>query len=125
MGRAVRLLFICLLAMALPLKGGAAVAMGGCSPVHSSMDIAAGEHDHPSASAELSTAHADIVEQGGDQATPKCSLCASCCSAAAPGFVVPSIVRPDTVRSTAVDQVRVQVGTAVEVPHPPPEVATL
>ena len=56
MGRAVRLLFICLLAMALPLKGGAAVAMGGCSPVHSSMDIAAGEHDHPSASAELSTA---------------------------------------------------------------------
>ena len=90
MNRALRLLWVSLLALALPLQGLAAATMAACGPAHAH-DVAHAVHDPQ---AQHAHAHAPAVpdaaadDPAADDASPpapsqKCSVCASCCTASA------------------------------------------
>ena len=144
MSGVVRLLLIWFIAAAVPLKGLAAVTMGGCGPGHHS----------PRASAEVvpHEAHADSREvrediRSGDsgesgseveavnevpqtasesstgqspQLKMKCSSCAPCCSVAAPALERVGISHADST-STAVAFLETRFPAVfADVPHRPP-----
>jgi hypothetical protein len=97
-----RIVFVWVLAAALPLQGIAAASMANCGPDHPGAAEAALEHRLPAAvhaPGETSAGHHHhhVRTDGGGSLdhkpapakpqTSKCSLCASCCTAAA----VPSL----------------------------------
>ena len=98
----VQMLLIWLLALALPAQGVIAATMVFCGPNHHDRAAAAAvahdadaAHSHPEAADEQAentasdeTAAPDKFPQSGLQ---KCSVCASCCSAAAIHDTVPKL----------------------------------
>jgi len=106
----VRTLLIWLLVLALPAQGAMAATMAFCGPDHHASAAAAelgvpAEHEHHE-HASHSVAHAadgqDLETASTGSATPepfaqsdmqKCSVCASCCSAAAIQSTVPKLPR--------------------------------
>ena len=135
-----RLLLICLLAIALPLKAVASVAMVGCGPVHhgahsggeaaaaasshthgshGGSDAPAGEHAPAPGNEPGGTAHGD-KHHGSKLSAAKCSSCAPCCAAVAPapdsrGFA--ALAPAATALPFATSSYRGVVG---DVPHKPP-----
>jgi hypothetical protein len=85
MQRLLKLWLMCVIALAIPIKGLAAASMLDCGPAHRSSQQAAAGHDH-SAHAQHQ-ASGEAAEQSTDtldhQPTFKCSACSSCCTAAA------------------------------------------
>lgn len=93
-----RVLLMCLLMLALPLQGYAAVTMAGCGPDHhprpvaTAADPAAAQthaHDHAAALADADGAsaragdHGSAVQHLDAVSKSKCSSCAACCVGAA------------------------------------------
>jgi hypothetical protein len=144
MSRVVRLLLICIMAVAIPLKGLAAVTMIGCGPGHQ-RQVAANTPTHHSESASTKASHhgaaearatsgsldASEVVNIADQTSPaaaegsasalkmKCSSCSPCCAAAAPA-------PEQQARSPDLQATRFSfsdtgyVGVVTDVPHRPP-----
>jgi len=88
-----RLLCLWLIAIALPLQGAAAGALGLCGPLHGATLSApvGGAADHDEAHAHVGHTHADEAHahhapapEAGDAeaAGAGCSLCGACCAAA-------------------------------------------
>jgi len=125
MNLVIRLALTWLLALALPLQGYAAVSMLLCGPNHHGQQVLLTDgHDHADGN---DTAHHDLVGDAADGAvtgasaatpvdgmpgdgsidgakagkplTGKCSVCASCCSAAA---IVSILMLPDIVAAAPV-----------------------
>ncbi|MBT9501674.1 MAG: hypothetical protein IV092_10550 [Burkholderiaceae bacterium] len=95
-----------LLAVALPIQGYAATTMLLCGPAHhqssATHDHAMHEHGDAAMGHDGTGAHGEATEAsptpGGDKAqTGKCSVCSSCCNAAAitASVVAPAVVSPD------------------------------
>lgn len=95
-----------LLAVALPIQGYAATTMLLCGPAHHQSPAAQdhGMHDHGDAAmghngtGARGEAAGSSHAPGGDKAqTGKCSVCSSCCNAAAiaASVVAPAVVSPD------------------------------
>lgn len=137
MSGVVRLLLIWFIAAAVPLKGLAAVTMGGCGPGHHSPREAAAtvadathgdfhEVRHGLGSGNVGPGNQD-VEAGLDSSTGhsaqlkmKCSSCAPCCSVAAPALERVSISHADST-STAVAFLETRFPAVfADVPHRPP-----
>jgi hypothetical protein len=97
MFRALRLAWVLLLTLAMPLQGMAALTMAACGPVHHSAHAvhkheglaqAAHEHDlssHASPAYALEATADDAADDDAPANEPahKCSVCASCCTASA------------------------------------------
>ena len=123
MWRLLRIVLVCLLAVTLPLKGMAAVSMAACG-AHSA-DV-----EHPmlgdgAESAEpgddaATVDHADHRHHHGDASKTKCSACAPCCAAAAPGFAGPGLVHAEVSARTASVQDRPLAGVTAARLHRPP-----
>ena len=137
MSGVVRLLLIWFIAAAVPLKGLAAVIMGGCGSGHYSSreavaTVAHATHGdfhevrHGLGSGNVGPGNQD-VEAGLDPSTGhsaqlkmKCSSCAPCCSAAAPALERVSISHADST-STAVAFLEIRFPAVfADVPHRPP-----
>ena len=90
-----RLLAIWLLALALPLQGQAALAMGFCGPAHHQAMLPAQSSDcldHGVASASSPLEQAVAADADADSAG-SCSACSACCQMAAVG-VAPPLFNP-------------------------------
>lgn len=115
MSRALRLVLIGLMVLAVPFKGAAATAMLSCGEAHhdvSTVAVAHGPHDTV-ADEERAAAHAHAhdasvavphaPDDGNNDSGPagahilKCSACAPCCAAAAPGSEAIALGEPDVV----------------------------
>lgn len=137
MSGVVRLFLIWFIAAAVPLKGLAAVAMGGCGPGHHSSRGAA-EIVQLETHGDLHEVREDVrsgdagtggqgVETVPDSSTGhsaqlkmKCSSCAPCCSVAAPALEQASISQAQSA-STAVAFLEIRFPTVfADVPHRPP-----
>jgi hypothetical protein len=86
-----RTLWICWLALALPVQGFAAAQMLQCGPAHARMHVAVStvhEHTHDHAHHGAATAHHDDTSPDPSSALAKhsCSACAACCV----GLALPS-----------------------------------
>lgn len=141
MSGVVRLLLIWFIAAAVPLKGLAAVTMGGCGPGHQapSQSDEVVQHathvDSPDAREELrfddSVSATEAVNEAlqtasgpstghSPQLKMKCSSCAPCCSVAAPALERVSISHTESA-STAVAFLEIRFPTVfADVPHRPP-----
>lgn len=104
----VRSLWICLLALALPVQGFAAAQMMPCGPAHESMHDArmhAHEPAHDHGDQVALHAHADAAAQ--DPSSPlaqhSCSACAACCVGMALPSSAPVLAAPaeSAMRDTA------------------------
>jgi hypothetical protein len=117
MSRVLRLVLIGLMVLAVPFKGAAATAMLSCGEAHHGVgttaaahgphDTVAGEeraaaHGHEHAhEAPVTALHAPDADN--DDSSPagahmlKCSACAPCCAAAAPGSEAIALGEPDVV----------------------------
>jgi hypothetical protein len=101
MFRMVRVLLTWLLALALPVQGVVAATMVLCGPNHHDRAAAAAvAHDADAAHEPHDVAAHSHHEAGDETATPdkfaqsdiqKCSVCASCCSAAAIHDTIPKL----------------------------------
>ncbi len=100
-----RLLTVCLMALALPFQGLASAAMLHCGPGHEQMQV---QHDHAQAPHDGAHVHTDGDRPADlhDTAKPtkfaelskhKCSSCASCCTGLALLNFMPSIAEPGPV----------------------------
>jgi hypothetical protein len=144
MSRLVRLLLICIIAAAIPLKGLAAVTMLGCGPGHS-RQAAASMQAHHSGSASLKSSHHGVADTSvasaaldageaadiADGASPesskdsaaavkmKCGGCSPCCAAAAPA-PEQQTGPPDLQASRFTFSSAGYVGVVTDVPHRPP-----
>jgi hypothetical protein len=144
MSRLVRLLLTCIMAVAIPLKGVAAVTMLGCGPGHS-RQAAASMQAHHSGSASLKSSHhgmadtsvapaaldageaADIADGASPESSKdsaaavkmKCGGCSPCCAAAAPA-PEQQTGPPDPQASRFTFSSRGYVGVVTDVPHRPP-----
>ena len=80
----VRLLLICLLALALPVQGVAAATMQFCAAAHKSQTLLfeAASHSHHAVHPHGSAQHASADDQD-TLAKQTCSACAACCMAVA------------------------------------------
>jgi hypothetical protein len=95
--KSLRIWLLVLLAFALPLRGAMAAAMlCADGPGHGQVAAAASDHHghagHDSQVASQGHAEHDHASGSAHDASDKCSLCASCCSATAPaavGFAMP------------------------------------
>lgn len=141
MSGVVRLLLIWFIAAAVPLKGLAAVTMGGCGPGHHSPGQSGevGQHvahvDSHEASGDLglddsvspTEAVDEALQAASDASTGhsaqlkmKCSSCAPCCSAAAPALERVGISHAESA-STAVAFLEIRFPAVfADVPHRPP-----
>lgn len=141
MSGVVRLLLIWFIAAAVPLKGLAAVTMGGCGPGHHSprASVAVVPHEAHADSHEVredirsgeSGSEAEAVNEvpqtapesstgQSPQLKMKCSSCAPCCSVAAPALERVSISHADST-STAVAFLEIRFPAVfADVPHRPP-----
>lgn len=140
MSGVVRLLLIWFIAAAVPLKGLAAVTMGGCGPGHHSPSQSgevvqhATHVDSPDAqdlrlddSVSATEAVNEVLQTALDPSTGhsaqlkmKCSSCAPCCSVAAPALERVSI-SPAESASTVVAFLEIRFPAAfADVPHRPP-----
>lgn len=136
MPRALRIVFICILAIALPLKALAAVGVVGCAvghgaahdgvnhAAHHAVDQAVDHASHASHLSHLShTSHLSHDAAGhnqaiSDQAPPDgessggpCSSCSPCCAPAAPGTIPWAVsgVKPSQSRPVAAAHVVLRV----------------
>jgi hypothetical protein len=137
MSGVVRLLLIWFIAAAVPLKGLAAVTMGGCGPEHHSPREAAATVAHATHGdfhevlLELGAGNVVAGNQGAEtgldsstghsaQLKMKCSSCAPCCSVAAPAFARTTMVQAESA-STAVAFLEIRFPAVfADVPHRPP-----
>ncbi|MBN9203562.1 MAG: hypothetical protein J0H28_03605 [Methylibium petroleiphilum] len=141
MSGVVRLLLIWFIAAAVPLKGLAAVTMGGCGPGHHSpsqsgevvqhtthVDSADAREDlRFDDSGSATEAVNEVLQTASDPSTGhsaqlkmKCSSCAPCCSVAAPALERVSISHADST-STAVAFLEIRFPAVfADVPHRPP-----
>ena len=115
MSRLLRLGLICIIAAALPLKGVMAATRGACDAAEHSTAPALTDHEAPAAkhvhlhahdgaaAASPTSGHAEAESHAADDFKVKCSTCAPCCAAAAPGSEATALVEPDGV--TRVGQV--------------------
>jgi len=96
----IRAVLIWLLALALPAQGVMAATMVFCGPHHHERAVAAAHeadaaHSHPAAAhddADAVSAHESAApEPAAQDGAQKCSVCASCCSAAAIPEAVPKL----------------------------------
>jgi hypothetical protein len=94
MWRAIRIVMMCLLAVAVPMQGYAAAAMLHCAPAHKHEH----KHQHPTAGHEAHEAHERHAQASGDvhdASDIKCSACASCCTGAPlPAAALPPLSSP-------------------------------
>jgi hypothetical protein len=145
MSRLVRLLLICIIAAAIPLKGLAAVMMIGCGPGHQ-RQVAASTPAHHGESASTKASHVDAAEsqatagsldaselvdsaddtsRAASEASSasalkmKCSSCSPCCAAAAPA-PDQQTSSPDLQASRFSFNDTGYVGVVTDVPHRPP-----
>lgn len=141
MSGVVRLLLIWFIAAAVPLKGLAAVTMGGCGPGHHSPRASAEVVPHEthadshevreniwsgeSGSAaeavnEVPQTASDLSTGQSPQLKMKCSSCAPCCSVAAPALERVGISQAESA-STAVSFLEIRFPAVfADVPHRPP-----
>jgi len=141
MSGVVRLLLIWFIAAAVPLKGLAAVTMGGCGPGHHSPrasaevvphethadsrevreDIRSGESGSAAEAVnEVSQTASDLSTGQSPQLKMKCSSCAPCCSVAAPALERVGISQAESA-STAVSFLEIRFPAVfADVPHRPP-----
>jgi hypothetical protein len=137
MSGVVRLLLIWFIAAAVPLKGLAAVTMGGCGPGHHSPREAAATVAHAThgdvheVRHELGSGNVGAGNQGVEtgldsssghsaQLKMKCSSCAPCCSVAAPAFARTTMVQAESA-SSAVAFLEIRFPAVfADVPHRPP-----
>ncbi len=141
MSGVVRLLLIWFIAAAVPLKGLAAVTMGGCGPGHHSpsqpgvvvqhathVDAHDGREDlRFDDSVSATETVNDVLQTASDPTTGhsaqlkmKCSSCAPCCSVAAPALERMSISHAESA-STAVAFLEIRFPAVfADVPHRPP-----
>lgn len=94
-----RLLAIWLLALALPLQGQAALAMGFCGPAHHAaplhaqnpdcLDHGAAGSSSPQEQAAASDTETDIATEIATDHAGSCSVCSDCCQVAAIGLAAP------------------------------------
>lgn len=131
MTRALRLLLVCLLAMALPFKAVAGLTMPGCAPMPGEGAAAHAVHaEHAAAHADEGLDHADGAgaehhhgHATGDShghAQGKCSNCSPCSLVAGPapdGPVVPTTLPAH--HGTA-HPAAALAGVVADVPHEPP-----
>lgn len=144
MSRLVRLLLICIMAAAIPLKGVAALTMIGCGPGHQ-RQVAASAPAHHGESASTKASHvgaaeteatagslnasepvnsADDTSRAASEASAsalkmKCSSCSPCCAAAAPA-PDQQTSSPDLQASRFSFNDTGYVGVVTDVPHRPP-----
>lgn len=137
MSGVVRLFLIWFIAAAIPLKGLAAVSVGGCGPGHAAArgatEVVQHEthgdfHEVPAdvRSDDAAAAYAG-VESVADSARGhsaqlklKCSSCVPCCSVAAPAFERARISQAESA-AAAVASVEIPLpGVFADVPHRPP-----
>ena len=79
--RALRIMSIWLLALAIPVQGFAAASMLGCATGHRG---AAGGHSHALGMHDHSGSHGDAHKaNAGASSKASCSACAACCTSAA------------------------------------------
>jgi hypothetical protein len=115
MSRVLRLVLIGLMVLAVPFKGAAATAMLSCGEAHHGVGtatVAHGPHDtvadEERAAAHTHAHNASVAVQqapddGNNDSGPagvhilKCSACAPCCAAAAPGSEAIALGEPDVV----------------------------
>ena len=144
MSGVVRLLLIWFIAAAVPLKGLAAVTMGGCGPGHHSPrasaevvphethadsrevreDIRSGESGSAAEAVnEVSQTASDLSTGQSPQLKMKCSSCAPCCSVAAPALERVGISQAESA-STAVSFLEIRFPAVfADVPHRPPRLS--
>lgn len=159
MHRPLRLLLVWILAIALPLKGAAAIAMTLCGPAHhgggssrvhghAAVDGHVARHapDISHRAAASGAAHAishaaapadgdseygapelSSNESGGaasdkaaDPHSSKCSACAPCCAAAAPGVEAPGVPQLEVARDSDGFYAGRYAGVVVALPDRPP-----
>lgn len=141
MSGVVRLLLIWFIAAAVPLKGLAAVTMGGCGPGHHSprASVEVVPHEAHADSREVrqdirsgeSGSEAEAVDEvpqtvsesstgQSPQLKMKCSSCAPCCSVAAPALERVGVSQAESA-STAVTFLEIRFPAVfADVPHRPP-----
>jgi hypothetical protein len=141
MSRLVRLLLICIMAAAIPLKGVAAVTMIGCGPGHQRQAAASMQAHHSASVSQKASDHgtaessaldadestgiadgalADSSKEGSAAAVKmKCSSCSPCCAAAAPA-PDEQTGSPDLQASRFSFSSAGYVGVVTDVPHRPP-----
>jgi hypothetical protein len=144
MSGVVRLLLIWFIAAAVPLKGLAAVTMGGCGPGHHSPrasaevvpheahadsrevreDIRSGESGESGSEVEAVNEVPQTASESSTGQSPqlkmKCSSCAPCCSVAAPALERVGISHAESA-STAVAFLEIRFPAVfADVPHRPP-----
>lgn len=101
-----RILLTCLLLIAVPLKGMAAVGMVGCSPAHHGAAPQA-QHEHGEVQQHGDTADAGSEHHASASAVPdKCSQCAPCCFSA---MLLSAFELPTPVRQTHLVRTHVEV----------------
>jgi hypothetical protein len=84
-----RLLLLCLIAVAVPLQGFAATGAVHCAPMHDRMEAAMADHHgdrrpdhhHQPVAADHALAEHDATASQSGVGTFKCSACAACCVA--------------------------------------------
>lgn len=141
---AAKLLLVWIMAVALPLKGLAAVTMAGCGPGHSGPATTSTQAQHSESASPKSSHHGtietsvapaapDVVDStaNADDASPdaskgsaaavkmKCSGCSPCCAAAAPA-PEQQTGPPDLQASRFTFSSAGYVGVVTDVPHRPP-----
>jgi hypothetical protein len=143
MSRLVRLLLICIIAAAIPLKGLAAVTMISCGPGHQRQVAASTPAHHGEAPSTMASHHgaAETATPGSLEASEsvdnedetsaaaskgsasalkmKCSSCSPCCAAAAPA-PEQQTHSPDPQASRFSFNDTGYVGVVTDVPHRPP-----
>lgn len=141
MSGVVRLLLIWFIAAAVPLKGLAAVTMGGCGPGHHSPGASveavlheshADFHDvredvRSGESGSAAEAGNEVLQTASESSTGqspqlkmKCSSCAPCCSVAAPALERVGMSQAESA-STAVAFLEIRFPAVfADVPHRPP-----
>lgn len=145
--RALRLVLICLMVAAVPLKGLAAALMIGCGPSHHAAQAAAlgermhavdtrADHEHARQTA-AHAADAQAVQQTASQgddtgsllqradkdvhaANATCSSCAPCCAAAAPASQPPALPNAPPSSDAPIGAVEQRSSITAGVPFKPP-----
>ncbi len=136
-----RLLVVCLVALALPVQGMAGVSLTHCGPSHGRMAavLETSHHHGEGADTDGSHAHAaatphraDAVAQAGaphgepqpgsldDLAKFKCSSCSACCASAALPSTMPQLPQLDLAPAVFADSLLTVARFATDGPDRPP-----
>jgi hypothetical protein len=138
MSRVLRLVLIGLMVLAVPFKGVAATAMLSCGDAHHGVATTAAAHGPHAATAHEERGAAHTHEHDASVAAPhapdagnndsnsagahilKCSACAPCCAAAAPGSEAIVLAEPDVVASVGQGVEAWCSGVTSDLPDRPP-----